>query len=137
MGHSIAADIHGTVTIIKMRIADGRIFPMSSNLVNIQEVRPDGPGIGETHRDLPVAVSPEEQEGLKKIRIAFGMKGSLSFWNGFETSHKDFCLITSEIQFMDKSGRIGAGYSGGIGDCDNFRSQISNIIKIRDDWAKR
>jgi hypothetical protein len=136
--HAVASKIHAIIHIQKIFAGDQMAYWESPPIViTADQLLPTEEGHNTIERHFPVTLSIKERKMFNDTDITFGIKGLVEYWNGFEMTHADLCIIEFRYEFKDKAGKDVGGGGGQFVPCGEFMATMPGIEETKKEWRQK
>ena len=136
---SVASKFHGRFNIVKQTVPDGKIIWKSDDFefgAEDMEATPAAENRGIDPK-YSLNLSQRDMALIEDMRMTIGVKGTLYYWNGFETVNPALCFTYLYWLLKDKTGFVVSPAAGDFHSCSEYNSQVHTWFTTKRDWEKK
>jgi hypothetical protein len=127
-----AINVRGEYQILKQSLPTGKQIGKSQTaVINFPDLGPTDPVVGPAFKpdEDKLNLSEKEIDDIYNVRLTVTVKGSIHYWNGFDTTHKDFCFSFYQYNLKTRSGKDCSSGGGQFLLCESYPSVLKSAIK--------
>ena len=110
-----------------------QIGEAQNSVINFPDLTPTDPVVGPTAKpDMDtIKFSQKEINDIDNVKLTITVRGTIHYWNGFDTTHKDFCFALYKYSLKTRSGKDCSSGGGQFLLCESYLPVLDSALKTR------